>query len=205
MRRIAASLAAGCGAVVLALPVAGCGGAGDTSTDAPTTAAATQPGTATTTTATAPPEPSPRATSDLVGIAAADTALIEGYLTWTRLPEPPRTELRGLGGAHAGTKRVFASPPRAELVAGGTQRFPYPRGTVVVKEGRTDGEITLVAIMEKVRANDAATGGWRYAEYNRASAGEPFAKVNFPESGCAGCHMNADARQSTDWVFHSLR
>jgi hypothetical protein len=203
MRHLAASLAAGCAAVVLALPVAGCGGGGDTSTGASTTATATQPATAMTT--STPPEPSPKATSDLVGIAAADAALIKGYLAWTRLTEPPRAELRSLGGAHAGTKRIFASPSRTVLVAGGTQRFPYPRGTVVVKEGRTDGEITLVAIMEKVRANDAATGGWRYAEYNRASAGEPFAKVNFPESGCAGCHMNANTRQSTDWVFHSLR
>ncbi len=203
MRRVAASLTAGCGAVVLGLGAAGCGDAGDTSTDAPTTATATQP--ATTTTVTAPLEPSPKATSGLVGIAAADAALIDGYLAWTRLPEPPRAELRSLGGAHAGAKRIFASPARAKLVAGGTQRFPYPRGTVVVKEGRTDGKITLVAIMEKVRANDAATGGWRYAEYNRASAGEPFAKVSFPESGCAGCHMNANSRQSTDWVFFSLR
>ncbi len=205
MRRIAASCAAGCAAVALALPVAGCGDAGDTSAGPATSAAAPQPATGTTATATAPPEPSTKATADLVGIAAADAALIEGYLAWTRLPEPPRAELRSLGGAHAGAKRIFASPSRVKLVAGGTQRFPYPRGTVVVKEGRTDGEITLVAVMEKVRANDAATGGWRYAEYNRASAGEPFTKVNFPESGCAGCHMNANTRQSTDWVFYSLR
>lgn len=205
MRRIDTSLAAGCLAVLIALPVAGCGDAGGTSTDAKTTTAvATQPATAATTTSATPTEPSPQATPDLVGIAAADAALIEGYLAWTRLPEPPRAELRSLGGAHPGTKRIFASPSRAELVAGGTQRFPYPRGTIVVKEGRTDGEITLVAIMEKVRANDAATGGWRFAEYNRASAGEPFAKVNFPESGCAGCHMNANTRQQTDWVFYSI-
>lgn len=196
MRRIATSFAA----VLLALPVAGCGDAGDRATET-----TTQPTPGTTTTANAPPEPSPRATSSLVGIADADAALLEGYLAWTRLPKPPRAELRSLGGAHAGAKRIFARPSRAELVAGGTQRFPYPRGTVVVKEGRTDGEITLVAIMEKVRANDAATGGWRYAEYNRASAGEQFAKVNFPESGCAGCHMNANTRQATDWVFYSLR
>jgi hypothetical protein len=205
MRRAVASLTAGCAALALALPVAGCGDSGDTATDAVTTTAAGQSPPTTTATGTTPPEPSPQPTPDLAGIAADDTALIEGYLGWTPLPEPPQAELRGLGSAHPGTKRVYASPPRAELVAGGAQRFPYPRGTVVVKEARTDGEITLVAIMEKVRANDAATGGWRYAEYNRASAGEPFAKVNFPESGCAGCHMSANTRQSTDWVFFSLR
>ena len=136
MRRVAASLTAGCGAVVLVLGAAGCGDAGDTSTDAPTTATATQP--ATTTTATAPPEPSPKATSGLVGIAAADAALIDGYLAWTRLPEPPRAELRSLGGAHAGAKRICASPQR-EALAGGTQSFPYPGGTVIVKEASTTG------------------------------------------------------------------
>jgi hypothetical protein len=56
-----------------------------------------------------------------------------------------------------------------------------------------------------VRENDASTVGWRYAEYNRASAGEPFARVTFPESRCAGCHRNANTRQRTDWVFSSLR
>jgi hypothetical protein len=56
-----------------------------------------------------------------------------------------------------------------------------------------------------VRENDASTVGWRYAEYNRASAGEPFARVAFPESRCAGCHRNANTRQRTDWVFSSLR
>jgi hypothetical protein len=74
-----------------------------------------------------------------------------------------------------------------------------------MKEARSGGAVTLVAIMEKVRVNDATTGGWRYVEYNRASASEPFGKVNFAESGCAGCHMNASSRQTTDWVFYSLR
>jgi len=192
-----------CAALALALPVAGCGGGDDTS--APTRTAATPPE-ATTTVETSPAQTAPEPPSpDLPGLDAADAALIEGYLGWTPLPEPPIADLRSLGGAHPGTKRIFASPPMAELVAGGAQRFPYPRGTVVMKEARSGGAVTLVAIMEKVRANDDATGGWRYVEYNRAGASEPFAKVNFAESGCAGCHMNANSRQATDWVFFSLR
>lgn len=189
-------------AAALLLVATGCGDSGETPTSAATTA---QPPAEAPSGTTAPADPSPGATPDLVGIPAAEAKLIEGYLDWTRLAEPPQASLQSLGGAHAGAKRIFASSPRAELVAGGAQRFPYPRGAVVVKEARTDGDVTLVAIMEKVRANDATTGGWRYAEYNRASAGEPFAKVNFPESGCAGCHSNANSRQSTDWVFYSLR
>ena len=183
--------------VALAVALAGCGG---DATSSPSTTA-TQ---ATPTVVTTAPTPGV-ALPGLPGIAAADATLIEGYLGWTRLPEPPIADLRNLGGAHAGAKRIFASPARAALVAGGSQRFPYPRGTVVVKEGRFDGDVILVAIMQKVRANDAATGGWRYVEYNRASAGEPFAQLNFPESGCAGCHINANSRQKTDWVFSSLR
>ena len=193
-------LAAACATVALAVTVAGCGG-GAPSSPSTTVAAATQaPQTVVTTT------PTPGAAMPgLPGVAAADAALIAGYLGWTPLPEPPIADLRNLGGAHAGAKRIFASPGRAELVADGAQRFPYPRGAVVVKEGRSDGEVILVAIMQKVRANDAAAGGWRFVEYNRASADEPFAKVNFPESGCAGCHINANSRQKTDWVFYSLR
>lgn len=201
--RRASVVAASCAAVALALPVAGCGDTGGRSTSTRAATVETQAGPPPTTT---PADPQPRVlTPDLVGINAADVALIEGYLGWTRLAKPPIPALRSLGGAHAGAKRIFTSATRGALVRGGAQRFPYPRGTVVVKEARTDGVVTLVAIMEKVRANDGSTGGWRYREYNRASGGEPFTRVSFPESGCASCHMNARSRQATDWVFSSLR
>lgn len=107
--------------------------------------------------------------------------------------------------AHGGTKRVWASPQRDALVDGATQRFPDPDGTVIVKQGTQGGEVTLIALMEKTGAGGSNTGGWRYAEYTRATGEAAFAKVGLPQSGCAGCHMNANTRQPTDWVFWSLR
>lgn len=43
------------------------------------------------------------------------------------------------------------------------------------------------------------------AGYTRATADAAFTKVGLARSGCAGCHMNANTRQQTGWVFWSLR
>ncbi len=162
------------------------------------TAEAPVPPAAPATTPTTPSAPTP----DLPGLPAGEAGLIAGYAGWTELTTAPIAELRSLGaGAHRGAKRIWASPTSG--VGPDVQVFPYRRGSVVVKEARSGDAITLIAIMEKVRANDAATGGWRYAEYTRPDGGGDFTKVAFPESGCASCHMNANTRQKTDWVFFS--
>ena len=136
-------------------------------------------------------------TPPLPGIPAADAALIDGYRDWTALTKPPIPELATLGSAHQGARRVWVDLPAADIA------LPYPQGTIVVKEGRSGDTVDLIAIMQKLRANDATTGGWRYVEYTRDGSGD-FARVGLPESGCAGCHLNANTRQKTDWVFFSL-
>lgn len=176
------------------LLLAGCGASdqGPRSTAAPATTAAPP-----TTVATAPVTPS---TPDLPGLESVDAAAITGYLGWTELATPPPDPVRTTaGGAHGTDTRIWASPTAGRDSA--AAKDPYPRGSVVVKEGRTGDTVTLIAIMEKVRASDAATGGWRYAEYKRSSAGQELAKVAFPESGCAGCHMRAKDELDTDWVY----
>jgi hypothetical protein len=179
----------------LAVPLALAGCGDDSDTGGPSTTATT----ATTPTATAPAPtvsttaPPPVATPDLTGLDPADAALLEGYPGWTALTTPPASDLRSLGSAHPGDKAIYAGPAAIDATN------PYPQGTVVVKEARTGDELTLIAIMEKVRPNDAATGGWRYVEYTRSSGGQ-FSKVGLPESGCAGCHA---AAKETDWVFYS--
>jgi hypothetical protein len=144
------------------------------------------------------------AVADLTGLDDADAALIAGYLGWTELTKPPVAELASLGGAHGGEKRVWASPTREALTNGGSQSFPYPDGAVVVKQGTQGDAVTLLALMEKTGAGGAATGGWRYVEYTRASGDGPFTKVGLSQAGCAGCHQNANTRQPTDWVFWAL-
>lgn len=186
--------------VALILVLAGVAGAcgATTDPDAPPPAAPTT---------NAPPTPAQAgpAARDLAGVDRADAELIAGYLGWTELTVPPIDALTSLGSAHGGTKRIWASPQRNALVDGtGRQRFPYPNGTVIVKQGSRDGAPVLIALMEKTGAA-GATGGWRYVEYTRSTPDSPYAKVGLPEAGCAGCHANASTRQQTDWVFWSLR
>ena len=197
---------------LVALPVAllaiagpiGCGDDSEPAAAPATTAVTTStPETPTPTVPSTPKKAGPAA-ADLTGLDAADAALIAGYLGWTELTKPPIAELASLGSAHGGQKRIWASPTRQALTRGGTQAFPYPDDTVVVKQG-TDGDaVTLIALMEKTGAGGAATGGWRYVEYTRATGDDPFTEVGLSQSGCAGCHQNANTRQSTDWVFWAL-
>lgn len=190
-------------AIVAGIALVACGGGSKPGAPPATTEPAA---TVSETTAPAPaPKTSGPVASDLAGLDAADAALIAGYLGWTELTEPPIAELQGLGSAHGGDKRVWASPQRDALLEGGRQRFPYPDDTVIVKEAQRGGVVTLIALMEKTGAGGTATGGWRYAEYTRTSADSPYAKVGLSQSGCAGCHENANTRQQTDWVFWALR
>ena len=176
-----ARLAVSIGLLAIFAP-AGCGGGDEPATPPPTATATTQ-----------------AATPALPGLPVEELPLIAGYPGWTELTSAPVANLRSLGqGAHRGAKRIWASP--AAGVGSGEQTFPYPRGSVVVKEARSGDAITLIAVMEKVRDDDD-TGGWRYAEYTRTGGATDFAKVAFPESGCAACHANANTRQQTDWVF----
>lgn len=188
-------------AVVTALGLAACGGADTAETTASTTSTEQPPPT---TTKTSPKKAGPTAL-DLAGMDRQDAALIAGYLGWTELTAGPTADLQGLGSAHPGDKRIWASPQRDALTDGTTQTFPYPAGTVIVKEARTGSAVTLVALMEKTGTADPANGGWRYVEYTRQTGNAPYVKVGLPESGCAGCHSNANTRQETDWVFWSLR
>ena len=190
-------------AIVLSAALVACGSGGEPAAPPATTEATTT--VADTTTPTPSPTKAGPTASDLAGIDAADARLIAGYLAWTELTQPPIPELQGLGSAHGGDKRVWASPRRDALVESGTQRFPYPDDTVIVKEGQQGGTVTLIALMEKTGAGGAATGGWRYVEYTRSSADSAYAKVGLSQSGCANCHQNANTRQQTDWVFWALR
>ncbi len=180
--------------IAIACVVVGCGG--DTNATAPPdTAPAATPTVPGTPSASTPPEPAEPtvSTPNLPGLPASEVALLEGYPGWTELTTPPPADQAALAsGAHDGAKRIWAGP------AGTNPANPYPLGAVVVKEARTGGDITLIAIMEKVRKSDAANGGWRWAEYKRSDSGSSFAKVSFPESGCAGCHASA---KGTDGVF----
>lgn len=141
---------------------------------------------------------------DLRGIPAKDARAVAGYRGWQPLAERPVASLRPLGSAHVGgVHRVYVNRTRAQLSRGGAQRFPYPKGSVVVKEGLDGGSLELIAIMRKVAAG-SGVGSWSYVEYTRASGTGPFSRVSAPSSVCTTCHLNANSKQRTDWVFYSL-
>ena len=112
---------------------------------------------------------------------------VDGYAKWPTLNANP---IRGGSPAHAGTKNVYASKRKAGK--------RYPVGTIVVKTATPPGKrwLSLVATMRRITGS--ANGGWRWEEFTRASSSARFAKIGFPESGCAACHMQA---KSNDYVF----
>lgn len=142
--------------------------------------------------------------ADLPGIPAADRAVVTASAGWQRLTRRPVPSLRGLGGAHPGTKAIRVNRTRAQLTdAAGRQRFPYPLRTVVVKTGANDGRVTLVAIMRRVARGDAASA-WRYVEYTRDAGARAFTRVGGGQSLCSSCHLAATRTQGSDAVFTRL-
>jgi len=112
---------------------------------------------------------------------------VTGYSAWTKVNKSP---IRGGSSAHQGVKNVYASKRKVGR--------RYPTGTIVVKTASPPGKrwLSLVATMRRVKAS--ANGGWRWEEFTRSSPTARFAKVGFPESGCAACHMQA---RTNDYVF----
>ena len=191
-RRRAAGLILAAG---LGLGVAACAGDGDERGGGAAPATRTAPATS----APAPepaPEPRPRALAGLPAFTA-------GFQGWDRLnaepipPDSPQTRRAGFD-AHRSTKDVYVSVPRERLRRGGE----FPVGTIIVKAGRTGGEITLAAVMRKLQGVDPAHGDWEFVEYKRSGADAPFAtSASLTGATCWGCHQIAE---DTDWVFTPL-
>ena len=114
-------------------------------------------------------------------------AYVNGYASWAKVNAKP---IRDGSSAHQGVKNVYASRRKT--------RNRYPTGTIIVKTATPPGKrwLSLVATMRRVKAD--ANGGWRWEEFTRGSPTARFAKIAFPESGCAACHMQAKAN---DYVF----
>ena len=134
----------------------------------------------------------------LLALAAAGTAAarpdanglpsyVDGYAKWPRLNAKA---IAGGSSAHQGTKNVYASRRKV-----GTR---FPVGTIVVKAARPPGKrwLSLVATMRRI--SGTRNGGWRWEEFTRSSPTARFTKVQFPESGCAACHVQA---KRNDYVF----
>lgn len=125
---------------------------------------------------------------------------ITGYNQWLKLNAEPIPPVAG-SDPHRGTKDVYVNQERDTIAPGGRQQYPYPNGSIVVKESRSDaGFIRLVAIMRKKAGSNPGGNDWEYEEYIRRDADSPFPN---PLTGafCQGCHSDARNR---DYVFTVL-
>jgi len=122
---------------------------------------------------------------------------LAGYENWLKLnarPIPPRA-----ADPHNGTKNVYVNQERAAIIRNDQQQFPYPDGTIVVKESIRPGRdfIGLIATMRKSKGSDPAHNDWKWIEYTRNGKDEPFREVA-RDAVCWGCHSGAIG---TDYVF----
>jgi hypothetical protein len=115
-------------------------------------------------------------------------AYTAGYSGWFKINRRPIPQ-RPSGDAHPGTKNVYAS----RRIRGKR----YPVGTVIVKEVRRGGAVTVVAVMRKIRAFSPRNNDWQMIEYVRSSPRTRF-RVLAQGHICYACHSGARAN---DFVF----
>ena len=123
---------------------------------------------------------------------------IAGYDQWLKLNAELIPPAPG-GDPHRGTKNVYVNQTGEKIAPNGQQQFPYPDGTIVVKEAtRPDNDfIGLVAVMWKEAGKHPDAGDWRFEEYLRGAPDAEF-RLAFEGGICIGCHTRAAA---TDFVF----
>lgn len=143
------------------------------------------------------PQPQPEPPAALPGLPD-DIAGYEGWLKLNAQPIPPAPG----GDPHNGTKNVYVNQAREKIAPNGEQQFPYPDGTIVVKEATRPGKdfIGLVAVMWKEAGSDPDAGDWRFEEFLRGAPDAAF-RLAFEGGICVGCHSGAAA---TDFVFVTL-
>jgi hypothetical protein len=111
---------------------------------------------------------------------------VEGYRDWLKMNlEPVQGRTHGLTDIYVNQERDIIAPD-------GTLAFPFPDGTLIVKE-QVEG--SLIAIMRKTAGIDPEHGDWQWIEYGTDG------RIVGQDAGCWSCH--GDAR-STDWVYTTL-
>ena len=126
---------------------------------------------------------------------------VAGYDQWLKLNAEPIPPAEG-ADPHRGTKNVYVNQTREVIAPNGEQQFPYPDGTIIVKEATRPGKdfIGLIAVMWKEAGNHPDAGDWRFEEYLRGAPDAEF-RLAFEGGICIGCHSGVAA---TDFVFVPL-
>jgi predicted component of type VI protein secretion system len=126
---------------------------------------------------------------------------VAGYTQWLKLNAEPIPPAPG-GDPHNGTKNVHVNQTRDTIAPNGTQQFPYPDGSIVVKEATRPGKdyIGLIAIMRKKAGADPDHNDWQFIEYVRNAPDAEF-RVIAEGRSCWGCHAGV---KDIDYVFTEL-
>ena len=146
---------------------------------------------------TEPAQPEEPAAIALPGLPAD----VAGYTQWLKLNVDPIPPVPG-GDPHNGTKNVYVNQTRDTIAPNGTQQFPYPDGSIVVKDAIRPGKdfIGLIAIMRKKDGVDPDHNDWEFIEYVRNAADAEF-RVIAKDGVCWGCHTRV---KDIDYVFTKL-
>ena len=126
---------------------------------------------------------------------------VAGYTQWLKLNAEPIPPVAG-GDPHNGTKNVYVNQTRDTIAPNGTQQFPYPDGSIVVKDAIRPGKdyIGLIAIMRKKAGTDPDHNDWEFIEYVRNAPDAEFSVIA-QDRVCWRCHAQVE---DIDYVFTEL-
>jgi hypothetical protein len=126
---------------------------------------------------------------------------VAGYTQWLKLNAEPIPPAPG-GDPHNGTKNVYVNKTREDIAPNGEQQFPYPDGSIVVKEAYRPNKdyVGLIAIMRKKAGVDPEHNDWEFIEYTRNAPDDEF-NVIAKDGGCWVCHARVE---DIDYVFTEL-
>lgn len=126
---------------------------------------------------------------------------VAGYTQWLKLNAAPIPPVPG-GDPHNGTKNVYVNQTRDTIAPNGTQQFPYPDGSIVVKDAIRPGKdyIGLIAIMRKKAGVNPEHNDWEFIEYVRNAPDAEFSVIA-KDGVCWGCHARV---KDIDYVFTKL-
>ena len=127
---------------------------------------------------------------------------VAGYTQWLKLNAAPIPPVPG-GDPHNGTKNVYVNKTRENIAPNGEQQFPYPDGSIVVKEANRPGKdyVGLIAIMRKKAGVDPDHNDWEFIEYVRNAPDAEFSVIA-KDGVCWGCHARVE---DIDYVFTELQ
>ncbi|RKU23476.1 hypothetical protein C6499_18390 [Candidatus Poribacteria bacterium] len=127
---------------------------------------------------------------------------VAGYTQWLKLNAEPIPPVPG-GDPHNGTKNVYVNKTVDDIAPNGKQQFPYPDGSIVVKEAFRPGKdfVGLIAIMRKKAGVDPDHNDWEFIEYVRNAPDADFTVIA-KDGVCWGCHTRVE---DIDYVFTELQ